>query len=212
MHTKVEIFNLALGALLLTKQISNVDSDTSAENRTLKNFWKTALESTLQDLDLDGTSTKKALELVTADPFPDWKYAYKYPSNCVLFRRVLNYENPAFCNPSRKDTRSTQIKRQIMILDGQKVILSNLNAAWGEIISSDLSLTLLSAPATLAAAYKLGILASPLISGKGAGPLRKEISANYVIAKAEAQELDRQENASFEEDWITSEFVEARLS
>lgn len=204
MYTKVKIFNLALSALLLNKRIADTDTDTSIENQTLNVHYDTALRSTLQDLDLDGTSTQKVLELVEADPTDLWLYAYKYPTDCSFLRRIQS--------SSLKDNRTTQIKRRTANHNGQKVIFTNQEDAIVEYISHTLNLNTLSASAGLAIAYKLAMLASPLIAGKGALALRKEIQGSYVIAKAEAQEHDRLENANFDEDDVMSEFVEARTS
>lgn len=203
-YTKAKIYNLALGALLLNKKISDVDTDTSVENQTLTVHYELAFSSTISDLDLDATSTQKALELIIADPNDLWAYAYKYPSDCSMFRRIQNQV--------LKDNRTTQILRKIGTYNGQKVIFTNQDAAIGEYVSNTLSLSTLSDAAGLAVAYKLAMLSAPLISGKGAGPLRKEIEAKYLVAKAEAQEHDRMENANFDEDSVMSDFVEARTS
>lgn len=213
MHTKVKIFNLALGALLLTKRISDTETDASQENQTLKVHWETAFQSAIQDMDLDATSTRVALELVKECPVPDWKFAYKYPNNCAMLRRLLHFHNgEAYVHhTNHKDIRSTQIKRQVANYNNQKVIFTNQCDAWLEYVPNNFSLELLSAPAGLAIAYKLAQLAAPLISGKGAAALRKEIQASYILIKAEAQQHDRLENATFDEDYVISEFVEARL-
>lgn len=214
MYTKAEIYNLALGALLLTKRISDVDTDTSAECVTLNVHWPTALRNALIDLDLDAVSTRVQLELIKECPVPDWKYAYKYPTNCTLFRRVMPicHNGGTSYHHNHKDIRSNQVKRQIANYMNQKVIFCNKEQAWGEFIPTDMSLNLLSGPAALAIAYKLAQLAAPLISGKGAAALRKEIQNSYVLVRAEAMQHDRMENATFDEEWVESEFVQARIS
>lgn len=204
MYSKVQIFNLALGALLLNKRIADVDTDTSVENRTLNIYYDVALRSTIEDLDLDATSTQKQLELVDTDPNNLWKYAYKYPANCSFFRRIQSTVT--------KDTRTTQIPRRIANHNGVKVIFTNEFDAIGEFVPFDINLNLLSSSAGLAAAYRLAMFASPLIAGKGAEKLRQGIEKSYLLAKAEAQEHDRLENANFETDNEMSEFVEARTS
>jgi len=203
MYTKASIYNLALGALLLNKRISDVLTDTSTENQTLNVHYNTALISTLQDLDLDATATQKDLELIEEDPNDLWSFAYKYPTNCAFLRRIQS--------AVVKDTRSTQIPRRIANHGGVKAIFCHQESAVAEYVSTDLPLSLLSANAGLAVAYKLAQLAAPLIAGKGAAQLRKEIQANYMLAKAEAQEHDRLENSNFDDDSTISEFVEARL-
>lgn len=203
MYTKAKIFNLALGALLLNKRIADVDNDTSTENRTLNVHYETALRSTLEDLDLDSTSTQKTLELIDTDPNDLWLYAYKYPSNCTFFRRIQT--------AVLRDDRRTRIPLKIASHNGVKAIFTNEADAIGEYIPSDVDLSLLNSSAGLAVAYKLAQLSAPLIVGKGAAALRKELQANYIIAKTEAQEHDKNENLNFEDDDEMSEFVAARI-
>lgn len=203
-YTKVQIYNLALGALLLTRRINDIDADNSTEVKVLNTHWDTALQSTLEDMDLDGTSSTKVLELITENPTIHWQYAYKYPTDCTFLRRIQNYD--------LKDVRSNQIPRRVAVFNGQKVIFCNEPEAVIEYISSDVPLAALSSNAGLAVAYKLAMLASALVTGKGADKVKKEIQNSYVIAKTEAQETDRLENASFDDAATQSEFVEARTS
>lgn len=204
MYTKVDLFNIALSALLLTKEISNADEDTSLEAKQLRKFYTIALKKTLADLDLDGTSTTETLELLIADPNDDWSYAYKYPSNCMLLRRI--------CSGVRKDNRASKIPLQTAIYDDQKVIFCDLESASADYIPSDLPLSYLSVNAGLAVAYSLAWLCAPLIAGKGANELRKNINQMYLLAKSEAQEDDRLENTNFDDDEVVSEFVLARTT
>lgn len=204
MFTKAKIFNLALGALLLSREISDADNDPSTEARVLRTHWDIALRKTLQDMDLDSTFTRVTLELIASNPVDEWSYAYKYPTNCSFFRRIVS--------GTLKDTRSTQIPRQIGIYDNKKVIFTNLVEAEAEIISHDFNLALLNPSAGLAIAYHLAYLSKALIVGKGAEKLRASIWEDYRIAKAEAQEHDQLENANFDDDATISEFVETRTS
>jgi hypothetical protein len=204
MYTKAKIFNLALGALLLKKRISDTETDVSPENQTLNVHWETALYSTLEDLDLDGTSAQKTAELRETDPNDLWLFAYKYPDDCVFFRRIQTQQ--------LKDVRSTQVPKRIGIHNGEKVIFTNQEDIIIEYIPKDVPLTTLSANVGLAIAYKLALLASPLIAGKGADKLTKQLSERYVVAKTEAQEHDRMENHNFDDDATLSEFVEERTS
>jgi len=204
MYTKAKIFNLALGALLSNKQVSNTETDTTTENQVLNVHYDSALRSTLQDLDLDSTCIQKNLELISTDPNDLWLFAYKYPSNCSFFRRIQSV--------ALKDNRTTHIPRRIVNHNNIKAIYTNESDAIGEFIPHDLSLNVLSASAGLAVAYKLASLCSALVTGKAAVALRKQIMESYVLAKIEAQEQDRLENMSFDEDEVVSELVEARTS
>lgn len=205
MYTKAKIYNIALGALLLQRQVSNPDQDQSNECKVLNTHWDTAFRSTLEDLDLDSLSTQETLELLAEDPedFPEWKYVYKYPTNCAFFRRIKSTVHT--------DDRSTHIAKKVGLYNGQKAIFTNEYEAVAEIIPHDLNLSTLSANVGLCVAYKLALLSAPLIVGKGAKALREDIQGRYVMAKGEAQEQDRRENFNYVDEEVESEFVRARL-
>jgi hypothetical protein len=204
--TKAKIYNLALGALLLQRRVSDPETDQSNEARVLNTHYEAALDKALIDCDLDSTSTEATLALVEEDPNDDWEYSYTYPANAALFRRVKSL------NGSAPDNRSSHVPKKIQIVDGVKVILTDEPDAVGEYIDRTVSLTYLSWPMAFCVAYQLAMLAAPLIVGKGAKALRDEISAKYLISKAEAQEHDKQESFNFIDESIESEFVEARTS
>ncbi len=204
MYTKAKIFNLALGALLLNREIADTETDQSNENEVLNTHWETALRSTLEDLDLDSTSTPVVLSLIEEDPTEKWLYAYAYPNAALFVRRIEN--------SSLVDNRSTRVPLRIALHEGQKVIFCNIEDASAEIVTKDVPLTSLASNVGMAIAYKLAMLSAPLIVGKGAQKLRKEITEMYAFYKTEAQELDSRENFNFNDPEIDSEFVEERLS
>lgn len=204
MYTKVQIYNLALGALLLNSQISDPDSDKSKECKALNLHYPVALAQTLQDLDLDSTSERSALELIVEEPNDEWLYAYKYPTKCVFLRRIVS--------GYRKDNRGTSIPKLTGTLNGVKVIYTNEPNAIAEYIHSDLNLNSLNPSAGLAVAYKLAFLCSGLIVGKGALNIKKSVMADYGFFKSESQKHDRMENETFDDLAVDSEFVEARTS
>ncbi len=207
MYTKAQIFNLSLSALLLQRQVANPDTDPSNEAKVLSSNWQAAFESTLGEMDLDATSTYVPLELIVEDPtnLPrEWEYAYKYPTNCLFFRRIRS------CYAV--DNKTTHIPKRVGIYNGQKVIFTRQEKAVAEIIASDIPLAALNGSAALALAMRLAWLSAPLIVGKGSGQLKQELASKYTVFKAEAQEIDRRENFSFESEATMSEFVEERLS
>jgi len=204
--TKVKIYNIALSALLLSREIIDIETDPNQnEIRVLNTFWDIALESTLQDLDLDSLSQPISLELLaTLEDDNPWDYVYKYPSNCAFLRRIES--------GAAVDNKSTHISKRTAIYDGQKAIYTNQYQAVGECIPKDVPLEAFNAMAGMALGYRLASFSAPLITGKGAKKLRDTIEAKYLIAKAKAQETDSLENFNYEPEWQRSEFVEARLS
>lgn len=207
--TKEKIYNLALSALLLGKEISEISTDNSNEVRVFNTHYDIAFESTIQDLDLDSLSQPLSLELlddletITSYTGP-WRYVYKYPNRCTFFRRIESTQIT--------DNRSTHIAKRVGIYKGQKSIFTNEFQAQIECITNDVPLAALTPMAALAVAYKLAELSAPLLTGKGAKSLRRDLRAIYTEAKFEAQETDKLENFIYEPEELRSEFVEARIS
>jgi hypothetical protein len=201
--TKAKIYNLALNALLLQRQTTDPDTDVSNEVVALNNVYDTALESTIADLDLDGHTTDVTLSLIESDPTTDWSYSYTFPTTCVVFRRIRS--------SALKDNKTTRIPLRILIDGGVKVIYTNQVSAEAEVILSTVAINLWSAHAALCLAYRLAILGSTLVVGKGARTLREELEGRYVRSKAEAQEQDHRDNFNFTDPEVDSEWVQQRL-
>jgi hypothetical protein len=209
MYSKVKIFNLALGALLLTRNLTDTTVDASNEGRTLKLHWDIALRSALEDMDLDSTSTQANLSLVATDPVHGWRFAYLYPKDCAFFRRILVHNHHLQAEP---ESRYNNEPKHVCMFNNQKVIMAHKECAIGEYIQTDFPLTSLSATVGMAIAYRLAILSAPLIVGKGATALRKEIASLYVTTKAEAQQQDQRENHRWIDPALESELVAVRTS
>lgn len=209
MFTKAQIYNLALGALLLQRRITDTDTDTSNECRVLNTHWDAAFALTLQDLDLDSTSSQVTLELLedmseSTDPTKQWDYGYQYPTDCMFLRRIQS--------AAQIDNRYTRIPLRVQIYMGERMILTNQVEAVAEYISNEIEVEHLSAPAGMALAYRLASMSAPLATGKGAAKLIESIQQKYMISKAEAQSLDQRENFNFVDEATESEFVAERTS
>jgi len=203
MYSKADIFNLTLGALLLSRQITDTETETSNEARVLRTHYNSAFATALQDMDLDSTASQVDLALIEEDPNELWKYAYRYPTDCAFFRRLQS------CVIT--DDRTTHILKQIRMHEGEKAILTNEENAIAEYISTSVPIGSLSPAAGLAVAYRLAIMSAPLVTGKGAAALIKSLEEKYAKIKAEAQSYDKQENFKYNPEWVDSEFVRARI-
>lgn len=215
MFNKALIFNLALQTLLLNRQIINADTDKSNEANALRTNWDPALRSALADMNLTSTCTRVTLELVATDPVPNWSHAFKYPSNCALFRRIIS------C--SEVDTRTSHIPKLITIFNDKKTIFANLQTtkfanaaptldAVAEYVQSNFPIQTLQSDAGMCVAHRLAMMSASLVTGKGARTLMDRIEKNYSIHKALAQSVDAQESFSFQSEETMSEFVETRMS
>lgn len=204
MFDKTKIFNLALAALSLQKRISNADTDSSTEALTLNVYWDLAFNSALQEMDLDSTSTSKALELVEENPNEYWSKAYLYPTDCVLLRRIKT-GNLTDDEESKEDLR-------VEIYEGQKVIMTNKDAAEIEYISKDVPFSTLTAEAAHFISLRLAKLAIPLVAGTNKKDVLATLNEAYSMALLDAQRKDRIESSIYQPEYAKSALVKARLS
>ena len=135
-YTKPQLYNLALSALLLQRQISDPVTDKSNEAKVLNSVWDAAFYGALQDLDLERLSEDFTLELKENNPDDLWLFAYKYPSRCAHLRRIKSCV--------RTDNRYTHIAKRVGQYDGETVIFTNQEGAILNMIPRDVPLTALS--------------------------------------------------------------------
>ncbi len=209
--TKAQIYNLTLGLLLLNRRVTNPDTESGTEVRVLNTHWETALEMALADMDLDSTASQVTLELLEdmtddTDPARLWNYAYYYPDNCAILRRLRS--------KVVTDNRYSHIPKQVQIYMGEKCILTNEAEAVADYITKDFDVLVntLNSATGMAIACKLAEMAAPLITGKGAKKLVDDVRMKYAGYKAQAQRFDQQENFNFNEPETESEFVAERTS
>lgn len=206
MYTKADIFNMAKSALLLTSgNIANADNDPSLEAKEFRKHYASALEATLQDLDLDGLSetvTLELLEQLTNDPL--WMFVYKYPSNCAVFRRISS--------GVLKDGEYTHIRKSVRMRGSQKVIYTNKQDAEADIITTAVGLDNFDGNSAQALAHRIAWQSAPLIVGEGAKKFRQEIFDTYRFFIGEAQKRDQNENFNFQDPYAESGFVSERTS
>lgn len=202
MVDKVVIFNIALNALLIDYQTTDVDNDKHKAMKTLRLMYPLALSKVLSDLDLNKTSTRVKLEL-TASGHPHWQYVYKYPSVSAKVRRLVS--------PNVVDNFGTRIPFATETIAGIDVIVTNEPEAWAEIQPSNLNLSVLNPNAAIAVGYQMAYLSSALIAGKASRQLKESILQEYTLHKSEAMEDDQNENVDSTTDEFKSEFVQARL-
>ena len=202
MVDEVVIYNIALNALLIDYQVTDVANDKHKAVKSLRSMYPLALSKVLADLDLNKTATKVKLELTT-HKHPHWQFVYRYPANSAKFRRIVS--------PMAVDNFETRIPFATETVAGLDVVVTNESEAWGEIQPSNLNLSVLNPNAAIAVGYQMAYLASALIAGKSSRQLKQSILQEYTIHKAEAMEDDQNENVDSTTDEFKSEFVQARL-
>lgn len=93
MSSRTQIANLALIKIGVSKQISNVDTDTSREAITIRTLMDQEIAFVLRDFPWPFATAYETLALVagtsTVPANNDWQYSYRYPSDCMFARRIV---------------------------------------------------------------------------------------------------------------------------
>lgn len=87
--SQVSICNMALSHLSIGKVIASI-TEKSAEARACSAFYDQAKDEVLRDFAWPFATRTVTLALVAPQPTPEWAYSYRYPSDCLAARRLLN--------------------------------------------------------------------------------------------------------------------------
>lgn len=208
MFNKTKVFNLALQALFINKRITNADTDNSTEAHALRTNWDFIYPQALSELDLDSTSITKTLELVVEKPNTKWLYAYKYPNDVALIRRIDN------CHVT--DDIDTVVKHRVELYEYNgdiiKVIMTNKHNSEVEYISTDVPVDTLTAEAAQFIALVLARASISLIVGERQSTVDQSVASKLVQAHVAARRKDGIETQVSEPAWKQSSFVKARMS
>lgn len=122
--TDTLVNNMALAHVGSVKFIQNLDSDASAEAIISRSFYYSTRDEVLRAFPW-GFATKFAtLQLVQTAPTSEWAFSYRYPSDCLLFRRI--------CSGLRTDNRQSRVsfkigkdsQGQLILTDWQNAVQS----------------------------------------------------------------------------------------
>lgn len=203
MATKTEICNLAIGHLGIAVAIANVDTERSTEALACRTFYEITRDNTLRDFDWGFARKFAALGLVEEDPNQDWHYSYRYPSDCVLFRKIQS--------GFRIDTNTNQIPFLQSSDDDGRLIFTDTEDAIGVYTAKITDTSIYTTDFIMALSYRLAMYIGPQITGGNAfGSMTDRLAKLYDYHLSSARQ-----NAANEEgrDRIAeSEFVRGRDS
>ena len=86
--TDVSIFNMALGHLGHTKFLADFNERSLAADLA-NQYYEQARNFAFEDFPWPFANKYAALGLVEEDPNNDWRYSYRYPSDCMAVRRIV---------------------------------------------------------------------------------------------------------------------------
>jgi|SRR6185312_2525774 len=187
MASKTDIANLALSHIGVANDISNLDSEKSNEARACNRFYDQARRQTLRDFPWPFAKRMATLALVTDYTVSDtmeWDYAYRYPSDCVLVRRISN-ETPV-------DTACSEIPYEIMGDDTGQLIMTNLESAGIDYTTDITNTALFPDDFVMALSLRLAVYIAPRITAGDPFKMGDKAAALYQgeLSKAQATAIN----------------------
>lgn len=200
MASKTSIDNLALRHLASSKSIANHDTTASADATACRIFYDIALEETFRDFSWPFATEIGDLGLVEEDPNDEWAYAYRYPSDCKFFRRILS--------GTRNDSRQSRVPYRITQDDQGLLILTDTDEAQGEWTIMEEDASRYPADFVMALSLLLAAYIAPSVTAGDPFKLGERAYRLYVqsIAKARANAFNEQQD----EEPPQSEFIAGR--
>jgi len=197
-----DIANKALSHIGQGDEIQNFDTDDSKEATACRRFMQDAIDATLTDFDWPFAQKTVTLDLVSTDPTTEWPFAYRYPADCLTFKRFIIGE--------RNLTPENIVPFKIMADGAGQLIYCDINPAIGQYTAKVTNTELFPSLLVLGLSYMLASLIAPRITAGdefGASKRCLALAMSYIqAAKAnvanEAQADKRPE----------SEFIRTRQS
>ncbi len=193
-----QICNLALSHLGIGKPIDDLETDTSQEAEACRLFFTVARDTTLRGFPWPFATKTDVLELVeelTGDA-DEWGYSYRYPSDCLKFRRVLS--------GSRNDSRQSRVSFKMGRDDVGQLIFCDIADAVAEYTVKDADPTRYPIDFYMALSYFLAHLIAPrLTKGDPFKLAQQNLQMHYLtLQKAQAdganeEQPDQEVESSF---------------
>lgn len=200
MATKTEICNLALSNLKIDKEIANIETENSAEANACRRYFDMAIKATLRDFTWPFATKIADLSLVEEDPNDEWGYSYRYPTDCVFFRRILS--------GTRNDSRDTRVPYRIARDATARIILTDMKSASAEYTEYVSDPTQWPEDFAIAFSFRLSAYIVQRITGGDPFKLKDEAMKSYQIELSLARANSADEEQPEEEP--ESEFIRAR--
>lgn len=103
MTSKTAIANMALTRIGVSKMMANVETETSIAAITFRTNYDNDVDYVLRDFSWPWATAYATLALVdgstTENAVTDWRYSYRYPSDCLYARRIVIYTGRNEPNP-----------------------------------------------------------------------------------------------------------------
>lgn len=178
MESLLHIWNHALLQLGVTSTVVS-ETERTKEARVCARFWPTVRKQVLRDFAWPFATRFVALALVEEDPTDEWGYSYRYPSDCLYFRRILS--------GSRNDNPDQRVPYKIAGDDDGNLIYTDMDEAECEYTVDHEDYIRWPEDALVAAANLLAFYCAPALATKDAAKMGQRSYGLYRAAIASAQ-------------------------
>ena len=185
MSSKMQIWNMAISHLGISKEIAS-ETEQTAEAKACRRFYETTLKNVLKDHSWPFASKIATLNLISSNPNTEWAYSYRYPTDCLFFRRILS--------GNRNDTPATKVPYAVSQDSSATVIFTDATNAVAEYTRNVTDESFFSSDFETAVSYRLAYYIAPRLTAGDPFNLGQKAFQNYQL------ELSRAVANSFNED------------
>lgn len=200
MASATEIANLALSHLGVGKEISNIETDRGQEAQVCNRFYTICKELVLGDYSWPFATKFQTLALIEEDPNSEWAFSYRYPSDCLFFRRVLS--------GVRNDTRQSRVPYRNAYDSTGRIIFCDVEDAEAEYTINISDTTFFSPSFVMALSFRLATYIAPRITGGDPFKLGAKAMEMYMLEISKAKAIASNEEQAEEE--VQSQFIRDR--
>lgn len=201
MSSNVEIANLALSHLGHGKEISDLTTDRSQEALVCNRFFSTVRDATLRDFSWPFATKYASLALIEEDPNDEWGFSYRYPSDCLMLRKILS--------GIRNDTRQSKIPYEIARDDSGFIIYTDQEDAKVKYTVKTEDPSFFTPDFVLALSYRLAAYIAPRLTAGDPYKLGDKAMQMYLAEISNAQALSKDEQQ--EEEEPEAELIRSRV-
>lgn len=201
MPSVIEICNLALSNIGNSRSINNLNEQ-SKEAGACDLHYESCRDSVLADFDWN-FATKRVALADTANPPPDWQYAYQYPTDCLRITEIM-------VPGHRYPTAAMRIQYEVGAdyAGTGKLIYTDQPSAWLKYVSRVADVNMFDAIFVEALAWRLAAAINMQLTGDASlGNNALSMYARVILSAGTHSMNESQEPAAPE-----SEFTNARLS
>lgn len=197
--TKAEICNLALSHLGVGNEILQFDTELSEEARACRRFFDLCRDTVLKDFAWPFATMNYTLVELEEDPTTEWDYSYRYPTDCLVLRKILS--------AIRTDYRESRVPYRIAQDAQGRVIYTDCEDAVCEYTSEMTDSTKFPPDFVMALSYKLAGYIAPRLTGGDPYELQQRMLSLYTLELTQAKRMAFNEEQPDVED---NEFIRAR--